>query len=1012
MAGLTPAQKIKLADIMKDPVKWAQVFLITYDAQQGKKVPWTARWYQKEMLRDGSKKRVYRCGRRTGKCLTEDDVIIDYKTGERVTVKELYKKRKANLVTLTEDYKLTGNFTNEIKDNGIKEVFRVTTKTGRSIDATGNHPLFTGRGWEEIDSLHVGDKVALPSHLNFWGNEHIPDKEIKLLAYMIGDGNCTNKTIRFSANNDYPKIKKEMESICSYYKCELKQYDYNKSCDYNIVKASNADNKSVKNNIKEILINHDIYGKSAKEKSIPSIIFRSNRHSAALFLSRLYATDGWVYIDPDTSRHEIGYCSSSTTLAKDVQHLLLKLGINSFLKEKKVKYNDSYVITYQVMIYNAKDTNSFIREIGIYGKEEKVKQLYKITKDAKEVKYLPKEILESVEEDRIKQNLSKKDLCKNKNERFRLCYDVEKDKLRHYGKVLKNDDILDFAHGEFIFDEIVSIESLGEKRTYDFSIPQTFNFVVNDFITHNTETMVVDALYNVYTKANFRVLIVTPYETQVRLAFMRLNELIDESPLVKDKVKSATKNPYKIEFNNNSAILGFTTGASSGGGAASIRGQRADLIVMDEVDYMSEADFDSVMIIAGERNDIRTVMSSTPTGKRGKFYQACTNPKMGFTEHYHPSTHNPGWCAEMEGEFRATLSEQGYVHEVEAEFGVQNTGVFNKEKIDLMCQYFDYAYDELNYYQEDARIKNELPEPNFLRYDIYNPAPPTLFRTIGVDWDKYGASSSILVLEYNLQLRKFMVLKRYEVPRAKYSYDEAVKKVIELDAIYNPQFIYCDRGAGEYQIEALHIYGESHPETNLANKVIGKQFSEKLKMLDPVTGEETVKPLKPFMVTQLQIAFERENLLLSKYDEVLYKQLVDYEVKADKDGKPTIGANGNPIFTSKNEHFVDALGLAYLAMVIEFPELTGTIKNFEVSSVVETSHKKLINHDGYVDSIVRSGSNTPEVEEFYKNYQKDENPDEQQRWVKTDFSGRFNGNKDYRSSSWGTRDGGLGGWNR
>ena len=31
-----------------------------------------------------------------------------------------------------------------------------------------------------------------------------------------------------------------------------------------------------------------------------------------------------------------------------------------------------------------------------------------------------------------------------------------------------------------------------------------------------------------------------------------------------------------IKLKNNSAILGFTTGASSGGGAASVRGQRAD----------------------------------------------------------------------------------------------------------------------------------------------------------------------------------------------------------------------------------------------------------------------------------------------------------------------------------------------------------------------------------------------------------------------------------------------------
>ena len=54
---------------------------------------------------------------------------------------------------------------------------------------------------------------------------------------------------------------------------------------------------------------------------------------------------------------------------------------------------------------------------------------------------------------------------------------------------------------------------------------------------------------------------------------------------------------------------------------------------------MSEADFDSVMIIAGERPDIRTIMSSTPTGKRGKFYQACTVPEMGFNQHFHPSYH-------------------------------------------------------------------------------------------------------------------------------------------------------------------------------------------------------------------------------------------------------------------------------------------------------------------------------------------------------------------------------------
>ena len=527
--------------------------------------------------------------------------------------------------------------------------------------------------------------------------------------------------------------------------------------------------------------------------------------------------------------------------------------------------------------------------------------------------------------------------------------------------------------------------------------------------TGKTETMVVESLFHVCTKKNFRVLIITPYENQVRLAFMRLNELIKESPVVSSMVLSNTKNPYMIKMNNESAILGFTTGASSGGGAASIRGQRADLIVMDEVDYMGEADFDSVMIIAGERPEIRTVMSSTPTGKRSKFYQACTDPKMGFIEHFHPSTHNPNWNDEMEAEFRATLSEQGYVHEVEAEFGVQNTGVFDKDRVDEAKEFYNYAYAPLDYYQEAAIKRGDIEQPEMLIYDKRHPAPYSRFRTIGVDWDKYEETSSIIVLEFNERLKRFMILKAYSVPRSEYSYDMAVKTIIELNEIYKPAMIYCDRGAGEYQIEALCIHGKNHPETRLHEKVKGFQFSQKLDIQNPVTGEITKEPLKPFMITQLQIAFERNQLIISKYDEKLYKQLIDYEVVKR-------AQNGNPIFTDVNEHFIDALGLAYLAMTLTFKELTGVMRETEMANKVLTSARHLISNEKALNSINRANEIKPEIQQFYENYQHDEHPDEQQRWVKTDFSTYYKGNDQYRggrrsSSAW-SRSGGVGGWKR
>lgn len=88
--------------------------------------------------------------------------------------------------------------------------------------------------------------------------------------------------------------------------------------------------------------------------------------------------------------------------------------------------------------------------------------------------------------------------------------------------------------------------------------------------TGKTEEMVMDMLWKTNTKRNYRCLTITPYENQVRLQFQRLRELIDLSPLIKQEVVSMTKAPYIITFRNGSAIMGFTTGASSGSGGASI----------------------------------------------------------------------------------------------------------------------------------------------------------------------------------------------------------------------------------------------------------------------------------------------------------------------------------------------------------------------------------------------------------------------------------------------------------
>lgn len=152
--------------------------------------------------------------------------------------------------------------------------------------------------------------------------------------------------------------------------------------------------------------------------------------------------------------------------------------------------------------------------------------------------------------------------------------------------------------------------------------------------------------------------------------------------------------------------------------------------------YMQDADFDSILMLAGERPDIGVFLSSTPTGARKRFWQCCTDPKMHFKEFHFPSMCNPDWGPEMEEEFRAQLSEAGYTHEVLAEFGEQETGVFNKDRLDEAMCYFYYAYDKLTMSQQRKIEENGIKVADYvIPYGYSGVYRPNIFRTMGVDWD-------------------------------------------------------------------------------------------------------------------------------------------------------------------------------------------------------------------------------------------------------------------------------------
>lgn len=480
----------KLVVIKRDPVMWAKSFIQIYNIDLDKYAPWCPRWYQAEMLRDRSLRKVFRCGRR---CVPDWSELQDPYTGEIKTVKELLNtNQNFSTLALDDNYQVETVDNCSIMENGIKPLYRVTTQTGRQIDATNNHPLLTTLGWQEIKDLTVGEYIGIPTKLNYFGDNSIEETELKLLARKI-----------------------------------------------------NKDKSS--------------------EKTLPKEIFTLNKEAMSIFVSELILD---AFDTTENKPIEMLYHSCSQRLVKQLSHLLLRFGIVTKIEKEDDKYSLGF------------NSNKLYRKIRNKSRSRAMYCIYHSYKYQQVSETLNQLFLGEMKLNPLdKKDFKKVEFGRLSIEEFLKSRPLNKNEAREFANLFKYESIEDILYGDIYWDKIVSIEYLGEYPTYHINVPGYHNFISDDIISHNTgktETMVVEALFNVFTRRNFIHMFVTPYQSQVRMIFDNIRQKIDSSALIKREVTRSTTNPFLLEFSNGSKIVGFTTGAGSGMSAASIRGWRAD----------------------------------------------------------------------------------------------------------------------------------------------------------------------------------------------------------------------------------------------------------------------------------------------------------------------------------------------------------------------------------------------------------------------------------------------------
>ena len=98
-------------------------------------------------------------------CLAGDALVANADTGERVRISDIVANRlRFNVWAVDKQLKLVRRPIVDGWEVGKRQVFRVTTRSGRTIRCTDGHRFMTVEGWRELKTVQPGDSVAGPRH--------------------------------------------------------------------------------------------------------------------------------------------------------------------------------------------------------------------------------------------------------------------------------------------------------------------------------------------------------------------------------------------------------------------------------------------------------------------------------------------------------------------------------------------------------------------------------------------------------------------------------------------------------------------------------------------------------------------------------------------------------------------------------------------------------------------------------------------------------------------------------
>jgi replicative DNA helicase len=237
------------------------------------------------------------------------------------------------------------------------------------------------------------------------------------------------------------------------------------------------------------------FGLRSYEKRVPAKVFNQSPAGIAIFLRHLWSTDGCVHLSHGIAHYaNVYYASSSGGLARDVQSLLLRLGINArFSRQSQgLKGRDQFHVT----VSGQHDLIAFLAIVGVLGQNKTLHKVAIIDYLSARVVNPNRDVIPAAAwRMHVVPAMSTAGLTgRAMQEGIGMSYcgtglynqNMSRERARRVVGVVPSEELELLSVSDIYWDEIASIEPDGVEEVYDLTVEDLHSFVAGNVIAHNS----------------------------------------------------------------------------------------------------------------------------------------------------------------------------------------------------------------------------------------------------------------------------------------------------------------------------------------------------------------------------------------------------------------------------------------------------------------------------------------------------------------------------------------------